>query len=338
MHVAKRVAAAIGYMALALERARAGASRRRTACARVREPARGRGALAKLLRELDAIAAEEGTDLASADRRRRAALAAPRDARRRQRLPRRRAVRRRARARRVGGARRRARPGARARRSSTRRGKATSRSRTPRRARSLEVTLDAPRDRGLPRAPRAGSSRCCGRRAKRHRATYVRAADGRARCSRRCGGSSRARSTEPMERRCTSSTRRGSSCSAGLVPLVVLYVLKIRRQRQRVSVDVALGGGAARSRWRSTRSASSSPSCRSCSRSSRSSRWRVALARPSTRGGDIDGDHVAIVLDTSASMATRVGGAAGHDDAHRAGASARRRTSSRSSRPGPTPS
>jgi hypothetical protein len=37
----------------------------------------------------------------------------------------------------------------------------------------------------------------------------------------------------------------------------------------------------------------------------------LVLARPSTRGGAIDGDHVALVIDTSASMATRVGGPSG---------------------------
>jgi uncharacterized protein (DUF58 family) len=66
--VAKRVSAAIGYLAIASsERAQVLAAT--NGRVRAREPIRGRGALAKLLRELDAIAPEEGnpgTDLARA--------------------------------------------------------------------------------------------------------------------------------------------------------------------------------------------------------------------------------------------------------------------------------
>jgi uncharacterized protein (DUF58 family) len=62
---AKRLAAAIGYMALASsERAQVLAAS--DGLVRVREPVRGRGALARLLRELDEIAPERGTDLARA--------------------------------------------------------------------------------------------------------------------------------------------------------------------------------------------------------------------------------------------------------------------------------
>jgi len=65
MQVARRVAAAIGYMALASsERAQVLAAG--DGLVRMREPIRGRGALAKLLRELDAIVPEKGTNLASA--------------------------------------------------------------------------------------------------------------------------------------------------------------------------------------------------------------------------------------------------------------------------------
>jgi uncharacterized protein (DUF58 family) len=65
MVTAKRVAAAIGYMALASsERAQVLAAS--DGMVRLREPVRGRGALAKLLRELDAIVPERGTDLAQA--------------------------------------------------------------------------------------------------------------------------------------------------------------------------------------------------------------------------------------------------------------------------------
>jgi uncharacterized protein (DUF58 family) len=62
---AKRLAAAVGYMALASsERAQVLAASE--GLVRVREPVRGRGALAKLLRELDDIHAEKATDLARA--------------------------------------------------------------------------------------------------------------------------------------------------------------------------------------------------------------------------------------------------------------------------------
>jgi uncharacterized protein (DUF58 family) len=63
--VAKRLAAAIGYMALASsERAQVLAAAE--GLVRVREPVRGRGALASLLRELDEVTASRGTDLARA--------------------------------------------------------------------------------------------------------------------------------------------------------------------------------------------------------------------------------------------------------------------------------
>lgn len=63
--VAKRLAAAIGYMALASsERAQVLAASE--GLVRVREPVRGRGALAALLRELDEIGVSRGTDLARA--------------------------------------------------------------------------------------------------------------------------------------------------------------------------------------------------------------------------------------------------------------------------------
>jgi uncharacterized protein (DUF58 family) len=65
MEVARRVAAAIGYLALASsERAQVLAAS--DGLVRMREPMRGRAALAKLLRELDSIVPARGTDLASA--------------------------------------------------------------------------------------------------------------------------------------------------------------------------------------------------------------------------------------------------------------------------------
>jgi uncharacterized protein (DUF58 family) len=63
--VAKRLAASIGYMALA-ESERAQVITASDGLKRVREPARGRGALPKLLRDLDEITAEGRTDLAKA--------------------------------------------------------------------------------------------------------------------------------------------------------------------------------------------------------------------------------------------------------------------------------
>lgn len=63
--VAQKMAAAIGYMALASsERAQVIAAN--DGLSRVREPTRGRGSLSKLLRELDDVAAGGGTDLAKA--------------------------------------------------------------------------------------------------------------------------------------------------------------------------------------------------------------------------------------------------------------------------------
>ncbi|HEY8087330.1 MAG TPA: DUF58 domain-containing protein [Polyangiaceae bacterium] len=65
MLVCKRMAAAIAYMALASsERAQVLAAAGGELA--MRDPARGRGALAKVLRELDAIVPGRGTDLASA--------------------------------------------------------------------------------------------------------------------------------------------------------------------------------------------------------------------------------------------------------------------------------
>lgn len=63
--VAKRLAAAIGYMALASSE-RAQVLTAGEGLVRVREPVRGRGALAALLRELDEVSAARGTDLARA--------------------------------------------------------------------------------------------------------------------------------------------------------------------------------------------------------------------------------------------------------------------------------
>ena len=63
--VARRLAAAIGYMALASSE-RAQVLTAGEGLVRVREPVRGRGALAALLRELDEVTASRGTDLTRA--------------------------------------------------------------------------------------------------------------------------------------------------------------------------------------------------------------------------------------------------------------------------------
>ena len=69
LDAAKRLAAAVGYMALA-ESERAQILVAGDGLARSNEPVRGRAALPRLLRDLDAIAPRGGTDLAR-DRRRR---------------------------------------------------------------------------------------------------------------------------------------------------------------------------------------------------------------------------------------------------------------------------
>ncbi|HWZ92949.1 MAG TPA: VWA domain-containing protein [Polyangiaceae bacterium] len=87
-----------------------------------------------------------------------------------------------------------------------------------------------------------------------------------------------------------------------LLPLVVLYVLKVRRQRLTVS-STWLWAAAARD------VAAKSPFKRLVPQVPLILELLVlallalSLARPATRGGHIAGDHVAIVVDTSASMA-----------------------------------
>jgi hypothetical protein len=87
-----------------------------------------------------------------------------------------------------------------------------------------------------------------------------------------------------------------------LLPLVLLYVLKIRRQRVTVS-STWLWAAAARD------IAAKSPFKRLVSQLplllevGALALLAFALSRPASRGGHIAGDHVAIVVDTSASMA-----------------------------------
>jgi uncharacterized protein (DUF58 family) len=65
LDVATRLAAAVGYLALSSSE-RAQVIVAGEGLSRVREPVRGRGALTRLLRELDDVRAERGTDLARA--------------------------------------------------------------------------------------------------------------------------------------------------------------------------------------------------------------------------------------------------------------------------------
>ena len=88
-----------------------------------------------------------------------------------------------------------------------------------------------------------------------------------------------------------------------LAPLLLLYVLKIRRQRVTVS-STWLWAAAARDL------AAKSPFKRLVAQVPLLLELlalcllALSLARPASRGGHIAGDHIAIVLDTSASMAT----------------------------------
>lgn len=103
---------------------------------------------------------------------------------------------------------------------------------------------------------------------------------------------------------------KGLLLLAGLVPLVVLYILKIKRRRQRVS-STWLWVAAQRDLLAKHPFRKLVPELPLLLEILALAALAFALARPSTRGGVVDGDHVAIVLDTSASMATRVNGAAG---------------------------
>lgn len=103
---------------------------------------------------------------------------------------------------------------------------------------------------------------------------------------------------------------KGLLLLAGLAPLVVLYVLKIKRRRQRVS-STWLWASAQRDLVAKHPFRKLVPELPLLLEILALVALAVAMARPSTRGAAIEGDHIAIVLDTSASMATRVGGPAG---------------------------
>src|ERR1700709_1429433 len=87
-----------------------------------------------------------------------------------------------------------------------------------------------------------------------------------------------------------------------LAPLVLLYVLKIRRQRVTVS-STWLWAAAARDIAAKNPFKRLVPHVPPALELLALALLALSLARPATRGGHIAGDHVAIVVDTSASMA-----------------------------------
>ncbi len=89
----------------------------------------------------------------------------------------------------------------------------------------------------------------------------------------------------------------------GAVPIVVLYILKIERQRQRVS-STWLWSGARRDLLAKRPFRKLIAELPLVLQLAALVVLALALARPALRGGRIAGDHVAIVVDTSASMGT----------------------------------
>ena len=96
---------------------------------------------------------------------------------------------------------------------------------------------------------------------------------------------------------------KGLFLLTGLVPLVVMYILKVRRQRVRVS-STWLWAAAQRdllAKQPFRRLIAEVPLLLQILALIALS---IAFARPAIRGGRIGGDHVAIVIDSSASMGT----------------------------------
>ena len=91
--------------------------------------------------------------------------------------------------------------------------------------------------------------------------------------------------------------------AALLVPLVVLYILKVRRERARVAStwlwSAAKRDLMARAPWKRL-----VPEVPLLLESAAILALAIALAKPATRGREVLGDHLAIVVDVSASMAT----------------------------------
>ncbi|MEB2313569.1 MAG: VWA domain-containing protein [Sorangiineae bacterium] len=89
-----------------------------------------------------------------------------------------------------------------------------------------------------------------------------------------------------------------------VVPLVALYILKVRRQRLRVS-STWLWAGAERDLLAKSPFRKLIAQVPLILQLLALALLALALTRPATRGGTIIGDHVAIVVDTSASMGAR---------------------------------
>lgn len=87
-----------------------------------------------------------------------------------------------------------------------------------------------------------------------------------------------------------------------LVPLILFYVLKIRRERRRIA-SVWLWRSAERDLLAKHPFRRLVPYVSLILEALALSLLAVALARPVTRGGELDSDHLALVVDTSASMA-----------------------------------
>jgi hypothetical protein len=91
---------------------------------------------------------------------------------------------------------------------------------------------------------------------------------------------------------------------SGLVPLIVLYILKVKRQRMRVP-STWLWAAAHRDLMAKHPFRKLTAELPLILQILALIALAVALARPAARGGKISGDHVAIVVDTSASMGAR---------------------------------
>src|SRR5688572_11468021 len=89
-----------------------------------------------------------------------------------------------------------------------------------------------------------------------------------------------------------------------LAPLVVLYILKIRRERLRIA-STWLWAAAQRDLLAKSPFKRLVPQVPLFLQLLALILLALAATRPSTRGGAIVGDHVAIVVDTSASMGAR---------------------------------
>jgi hypothetical protein len=96
---------------------------------------------------------------------------------------------------------------------------------------------------------------------------------------------------------------RGLWLLLGLVPLIILYILKIQRQRQKVP-STWLWAAAQRDLLAKQPFKRLIAELPLILQILALGLLAIALSRPAARGGKIAGDHVAIVVDTSASMGT----------------------------------